>query len=124
MRLDEDWYGRVRAWCDPVFDAAEWGFVASAHNEALLWEADPAKFAARYPESRVIEAYGGDLADVHCIDFWIYMDRPGYARLSPDGWDLPELHVPLLGWAEADGRSLAAVIGRILGVAVAEPPPG
>lgn len=59
--------------------AAEVGFVRQAQYAdeahqvvaALLWEADPIKFAARYPDSGIVETYGEDAwSGVHCIDYW------------------------------------------------------
>ena len=123
VELSDEWYRRVRAWCDPVFVAADCGFEWSGQNGALLWEADPHEFATKYPDSRIAESYGGDLAGVHCIDYWVYLDTPGSARVSVEGWDLPELLIQLRGWPDADGRALAAIFGRILGVSVAEQQP-
>jgi hypothetical protein len=112
--MNDGWVAKVRAWCDPVFDAADCGFAWNGQNDALLWEAEPARFAAKYPDAGIKDSYGGDISGVHCIDFWVYLDSPGFARVSVEGWNLPELHVALRGWPDTDGRSLAALFGRIL----------
>lgn len=126
------WAEQVCAHCDPVFAAADVGFERQLQHPgpgsddvtALLWEADPERFAARYPESGIDESYGGSLADVPCIDYWVYLDEPGQARISVEGFGLPELLVPLTGHGTADGRQLAAVFARILGVAGTPGGPG
>src|SRR3712207_8830332 len=41
-----------------------------AMNPALLWEAEPARFAARYPDIRIEDSYGDQWPDVSCIDYW------------------------------------------------------
>ena len=48
----------VRAACDPVFESADFGFLARVMMredtvDAVLWEADPVRFAGRYPDSEV-----------------------------------------------------------------------
>ena len=60
------------ALCDPVFEAADVGFVRQVQYagpgyrrvDAMLWEADPEQFAARYPDSGVAESYGRQWRDV------------------------------------------------------------
>jgi len=69
MTFDDAWADAVRRWCDPVFDAADCGFEwnGSAHDKAddgqstsLLWEAVPQRFAERYPDSGIVEQWGGE----------------------------------------------------------------
>jgi hypothetical protein len=102
------------------------GFVRSSEPhldgddavEAILWEADPSKFAARYPDSGIIETYGEEhWKDVGCIDYWLYVDAPDrVGRLSVEGWNLPEVLVKISGHGGMDGMNIAAVFARILGV--------
>lgn len=85
---------------------------------AILWEAVPDRFLARYPDSGLVETYGGEdqWADVHCIDYWIYVDHQAMrARLSVEGWNLHEIGVPLRGDV-FDGARLADLFARILNV--------
>jgi hypothetical protein len=75
IRVDQAWIEAVCARCDPVFAAADVGFIRqiqkSSEGAALLWEADPQLFAARYPDRGIIESYGRDQwATVPCIDYW------------------------------------------------------
>jgi hypothetical protein len=86
-----------------VFAAAEVGFVrqiqpgaeTSSRVGAILGEADPASFAAKYPDSGIVESYGQDQwAGLGCIDYWLYVDaREGVCRLNVEGWNLPEILV-------------------------------
>lgn len=125
---DQAWVDAVCRECDPVFAAAQVGFerqVVYAGGPqgpaaGILWEADPATFAARFPDSGIVEMYGNDQwADVGCIDWWVNLhDDPARARLSLEGWNLPELSLPLTGRGEADGRDLAQVFARLLAVPV------
>lgn len=119
--LDRDWATEVVALCDPVFAAADVGFEhqlmmnPDGTVQSLLWEATPALFEARYPDSDIAESYGNIWPDVHCIDYWVYLNEPGFARLSIEGWDVPELYIKLQGnpW---DGYALRGMFARILGV--------
>ena len=124
--FDAAWGDEVARLCDPVFDAADVGFVRQVmysddgrtRVEALLWEADPTRFAERYPDSGIVETYGTDQwPGVHCIDFWAYVEHEARrCRLSAEGWNLPELYLPLQGFAAADGAAIADTFARILGV--------
>jgi hypothetical protein len=124
--LDHDWAVDVVSACDPVFQAADAGFVhqigyGDEHQHtvvSLLWEAEPARFAARYPESGIVESYGEDQwPGVHCIDFWVYLEPEARrCRLSVEGWNLPDLHLELRGVGAVDGVHLADTFARILGV--------
>jgi hypothetical protein len=124
--FDGDWAAEVCSRCDPVFAAAEVGFVrqiqsgaeTSGRVGAILWEADPASFAAKYPDSGIVESYGQDQwAGLGCIDFWLYVDaREGVCRLNVEGWNLPEILVRASGHGAMDGMQVAAVFARILGI--------
>ncbi len=65
--------------CDPVFEAAGVGFLrqplSGAPGEsvsALLWEADPGRFAEGYPDIEIIDSYGLEQwPGVHCIDYGV-----------------------------------------------------
>lgn len=124
--LDAQWAAEVARICDRVFEAADVGFTRQVQHAdpqgvmptSLLWEADPARFAERYPDSGVVESYGPDQwPGVGCIDFWVYVDRDAkQCRLSLEGWNLPEFVLELSGHGGLDGGSIAAVFARILGV--------
>lgn len=124
--LDGPWAESVATACDPVFEAADVGFVRQlAWGDldqqvvaAILWEADPQRFADRYPDSGVIESYGAaQWPDVHCIDYWLYVEHdPPRARLSVEGWNTPELRLDLDGRGAVDGPRIAAEFARILRV--------
>ncbi|MEZ0579033.1 hypothetical protein [Nocardioides sp. MH1] len=121
--LDQAWVEAVCAACDPVFDAANVGFLRQVqHAEdgtvgAVLWEADPRRFAERYPDSGIVEAYGAEQwSGVPCIDYWVYVDHVARtARVSVEGWNLPEVRLPLRGDL-LDATALADLFARILGV--------
>ncbi len=124
MPVDVAWRDAVRAACEPVFAAADVGFrwndyvTFDAKHPALLWEAEPALFAARYPDSRIEESYGDEWPGVTCIDYWIYVDPVTMtARLSVEGWRDPDEALDLTGDGAEDGRRLASELAQILGVA-------
>ncbi len=124
--LGELWAKEVVQACDPIFEAADVGFVGQVGYAgdqrqevvSLLWEADPQRFADRYPESGIVETYGeGQWRGVHCIDFWVNLDLPNRrCRLSVEGWNLPELWLGLRGVGAWDGPAIADTFARILGV--------
>jgi hypothetical protein len=124
--FDNQWVEEVCAHCDPVFDVAQVGFVrqvlptdnATTAVDALLWEADPVKFAARYPDSGIVESYGEkQWLEVHCIDYWVYVDHErSRCRMSVEGWNLPNLMIDLHGNSGLDGPAIADTFARILGV--------
>ena len=118
------WVDDVCSKCDPIFDAADVGFKRQVqYNDlerqlvsALLWEADPERFAARYPDSGIVEAYGEQWRSVDCIDYWAYVDHETKrAQVSVEGWDFPDVTLDLGGCA-LDGFRLAHLFARILGV--------
>jgi hypothetical protein len=120
------WAEAVAHACDPVFEGADVGFVRQVQYADdqqtevvyLLWEADPQRFAARYPTSGIVETYGEDQwRTVHCIDYWINVDQASRrCRLSCEGWNLPELWLDLHGDGGRDGTAIADTFARILGV--------
>lgn len=116
-----DWVSIVRAVCDPVFESADVGFLAQVMMregtaDALLWEAEPARFAERYPDSEVVESYGSGWPPP-CLDFWAYI-RPAEpcAVLQPTGWGIGEIEVLLCGDGASDGIAIAREFARILRV--------
>lgn len=123
--LDARWAEEVCRHCDPVFDAAGVGFTRQVQHAddrgelvtALLWEADPVRFAETYPESGIFESYGEQWSGVGCIDYWVYVDRDkSQCRMSVEGWQLPEIVLELHGHGGMDGSNIARVFARILGV--------
>ena len=90
-------------------------------HPAMLWEADPARLAGRYPDSRVMESYGDEWPPP-CVDYWIYVDPSTMTvELSVEGWDLSRETLGLTGDGTHDGQVLATRFAEILGVA---PPRG
>lgn len=123
--LDAQWAEELALLCDPVFESADVGFrrqILHADEQgeiviALLWEADPARFVKKYPDSGVIESYGDQWPAVGCIDFWVYLDGDkGQCRLNVEGWNLPELILDVSGHSGLDGVGIGSVFARILGV--------
>ncbi len=122
--FDRVWAEAVCDVCDPVFAATDVGFVRQIHVDpgprvtALLWEAAPVLFAARYPDSGIVEAYGDQWSQVTCIDFWVYVDGElRQARTSTEGWDFAEQVLDLTGVGATDGQAIGDVMARILRVA-------
>ena len=129
MSVDVAWRDEVRAACEPVFAATDAGFVWNgyvpfeAENPALLWEAEPGLFAARYPDSGIEDSYGDGWPGVSCIDYWIYVDLATMtARLSVEGWSGTDATVDLTGDGQVDGRRLASEFAHFLGVVLPHQP--
>jgi hypothetical protein len=127
MMVDLTWRDAVRAACEPVFVAADVGFEWNDHvsftdrHPAMLWEAEPVRFASRYPESGIEEAYG-DQWPPPCIDYWIYVDPVDMtARLSVEGWYRSDQTIDLTGDGSVDGRLLATKFAQTLGVTPPQP---
>ena len=125
--FDQAWAEAVCAVCDPVCESANVGFVRqiltqpSGGVSALLWEAEPLLFADRYPDSRIIEAYGPDWPP-HCVDYWIYINAESReARFSVEGLEPDNDLVQLTGDGLQDGPTLARVLAQILRVAAPGP---
>jgi hypothetical protein len=124
MTVDLAWRDAVRDACEPVFASADVGFVWNKSNfvadrPTLLWEADPKRFSARYPDSGIEHSYG-DQWPPPCIDYWVYIDPAAMvARLSVEGWNGRDQTVDLSGYGFSDGQLLATSFAAILGV----PPP-
>jgi len=118
--FDASWASAVRAVCDPVFDAADAAFVAQVMmrddvTDALLWEALPERFAARYPDSWAVESYGTGWPPP-CLDFWVYVRADTRrAELRPDGVG-EDVVVALSGDGVTDGLTIAREFARMLGV--------
>ena len=123
--FDDDWSAAVCAVLDALFLRTAAGFSRTAPArprpgvvEDLLWEADPVRFAERYPESGVVESYGGQWPPT-CIDYWVYVDAPTRrAVLSTEGWGVEPPTVELTGRGALDAARLASVLGKILSVPV------
>ena len=121
----DEWVRAVRSVCDPVFASADVNFIAqvirSPHGiGAILWEAEPGRYASRYPESGVVESYGSGWPPP-CIDFWAYIDAIAQrALLRPEGLD--EISVDLVRDGLRDGLAIAREFARVLGVAAPRDP--
>ncbi len=121
MAVDLTWRDAVRDACEPVFASADVGFVWNratfdAVQPTLLWEADPERFAARYPDSGIERSYGEQWPPP-CIDYWVYVDpETMVARLSVEGWSVSEHIVELSGDGRTDGQLLATAFAAILRV--------
>lgn len=121
-QLDRTWAEAVCSVCDPVCASADVGFVNQILEEpgrgvtALLWEADPHRFAERYPNSGVIESYGHDQWPPPCIDYWVYVNPEArQARISVEALSDDET-VDLTGDGLGDGQDIGDVLARILRV--------
>ena len=81
----------------------------------MLWEADPQRFAQRYPDSGIQESYWG--WPQPCIDYWVYVDEPTrLALISTEGWTGGRHEIPLTGRGVEDARRISEVLGAILRV--------
>lgn len=116
------WGEAVVAAVNPIMDAAGVGFTLNSgvgdpdgRVTTLLWEAVPARFVERYPDSWVVESYGPEQwPHVTCIDYWVYVEaRKGHCRFSIEGFDDPA-PVPLTGDGEVDGAAIAAAFAGVL----------
>jgi hypothetical protein len=122
--FDPAWRDAVRDACEPIFESADVGFSwnethFNADGPTLLWEADPERFATRYPDSGIESSYG-DQWPPPCIDYWVYVESPAMAaRLSVEGWNASDQRVNLSGERRWGGRVLATRFATILRV----PPP-
>ena len=121
--FEEDWSAAVCAVLDTLFLGSSAGFSRTAPAqprpnvvEDLLWEADPVRFAERYPDSGVVASYGG-LWPPPCIDYWVCVEAPTHrARLSTEGWGLEHPTVELTGRGAVDAARLASILREILSV--------
>jgi len=142
FELNQTWVEAVCAFCDPVFASADVEFVRQmqfrrsgstvfegarelsglAQEVALLWEAEPQKFATQYPDCGLVESYGESWPPP-CIDFWAYIDgSTGRARLRVEGWGVDEIQVSLVGEGAHDGLGIARQFALILRVPVPPSP--
>ena len=121
--FDDDWSATVCSVLDRLFQNASAGFSRTAPKqpqngfvEDMLWEADPLRFAERYPNSAVIDSYGGQWPPP-CIDYWIYIDGPARrALISTEGWSAEQQAVDLTGHGDDDAQRIGEVLGGILSV--------
>lgn len=119
--LDRSWAEAVCSICAPICESAQVGFThqvlkdESGRVTALLWEADPRLFAERYPASGVVGSYGPEWPPP-CIDFWVHVDAEGHqAHFEVEGPSSDDV-VALTGDGLQDGRAIARVLARLLGV--------
>ena len=122
--FDQRWADAVCSVCDPVFASADVGFVRQIQSDpadglvqALLWEADPLRFAERYPDSRIVDSYGDEWPP-YCIDYWAYLDGPArQVRISTEGWSFVDDVLDMSGDGGLDGIEIGNAMARILKVA-------
>lgn len=120
-RFDQAWLAEVTRLVDPVFQAADVGFVRQLLTSkdgdiaGVLWEADPERFAARYPDSGIVESYGEEQwPQVACIDYWLHLEEdPPRGRISCEGWNLDDNTLELTGDA-GDAELIAEIYRHIL----------
>ena len=80
----------------------------------MLWEADPVRFAARYPDSGIEESYG-DQWPPPCIDYWIYLDPDArVAKVCTEGWSWPDQEFALSGVGVEDADRLGDYLAQVL----------
>lgn len=111
------WLAIVCGRLDCLFEATGAGFSRSMPGEPvdeqvgdMLWEADPMRFAERYPESWIVESYG-DQWPAPCIDYWIYIDVDSRrATFSIEGFDVDPESVALTGDGSQDAERLRKVL--------------
>lgn len=119
--FEPEWSAIVCRRLDPLFSSTDAGFSRSAPAEPttgvvddMLWEADPIRFAERYPDSGIIESYG-DQWPAPCIDYWVYVDvESRVATLSTEGWAFDNQQIPLSGTGAEDAERLHERLARIL----------
>jgi hypothetical protein len=117
--MSRKWAAAVSAICDPVFAAADAGFIPAdgGFADALLWEADPSRFAQRYPDSGIKDSFSSAGWPPDCIDYWLYVDaNKRQARLAVEGWAELEIELELTGDGDRDGLTIAREFARILRV--------
>jgi hypothetical protein len=122
-RLDRAWAEFVCSICDPICDSAAVGFARQIHEDpdrgvtAVLWEADPRRFAERYADSGIVESYGPDQWPPPCIDYWVYVDaETRQARFSLEGPGPDDDVLTLTGDGHEDGLAIGHVLARVLDV--------
>ena len=120
-RFEDDWSSIVCGSLDRIFLRASAGFQRTAPETFtkgvvgdMLWEAEPVRYAERYPDSGVVESYGGQWPPV-CIDYWVYVDTSaGRALVSIEGWDTEPQSVDLTGHGLVDAGRIGGILEGIL----------
>lgn len=121
MGFESEWSTIVCRRLDALFDSTNAGFTRSSPEQPMpgvvddmFWEANPIRFAERYPGSGIVESYG-DQWPAPCIDYWIYVDvHAGVATLSTEGWSVDRQEVRLSGIGDEDADRLHQRLARIL----------
>lgn len=119
--FEPEWSLIVSRRLDALFDSTNAGFSRSSPQQPttglvgdMLWEADPIRFAERFPDSGVVESYG-DQWPAPCIDYWVYIDvEARMATLSTEGWDFDRQKIALSGSGAQDADRLHEHLSRIL----------
>lgn len=122
VAFDPDWSQIVCGRLGTVFESADAGFIRSLPKRSqagtvddMLWEADPKRFAERYPDSGIVESYGPQWPP-HCIDYWIYVDvESRRATLSTEGMVAEPSEIELSGNGVQDANRLGMALDQILG---------
>ena len=121
--FDQAWVEAVCSVCDPVFASADVGFVRQIQRDpvnrvvhARHWEADPLRFAERYPDRRIVDSHGDEWPPP-CIDYWVYLDGAArQARISTEGWGYVDDVLDMSGDGVLDGIGIGNAMARILRV--------
>lgn len=119
--FEPEWSAIVCRRLDAVFDATNAGFSRTSPEQPMigvvddmLWEANPIRFAERYPDSGIVESYG-DQWPAPCIDYWVYVDvETRLATLSTEGWSVDRQEITLSGIGDEDADRLHEHLARIL----------
>ncbi|HLS46170.1 MAG TPA: hypothetical protein VK045_12105 [Ornithinicoccus sp.] len=119
--FEPEWSAIVCRRLDTLFYATDAGFSRSSPAQPvtgvvddMLWEADPLRFAERYPDSGIVESYG-EQWPAPCIDYWVYIDvGTRSATLSTEGWSHDNQEIALSGKGAEDADRLHEHPARIL----------
>lgn len=119
--FEPEWSAIVCRRLDTLFDSTCAGFSRSSPAQPvtgvvgdMLWEADPIRFAERYPDSEIVDSYG-DQWPPPCIDYWVYIDVDArLATLSTEGWSHDDQEIALSGKALEDADRMHEHLAPIL----------
>ncbi|MDF8265597.1 hypothetical protein [Luteipulveratus flavus] len=121
--FDQAWIRAVKSRCDETLQRADVGFTAQdIHDEhgavtAIMWQANPQRYAERYPDSAIVDSYGSQWPEVRDINCTLKLDESPHAvGLAIEGWGLPEVFVRVDQRGDRDGVQIANLLSRIFAV--------